>query len=45
MHGILHLNPDYVSERLSAVEDVGRAWVMVVVVAALTFAMSFVDFA
>jgi hypothetical protein len=45
MHRISHLTPDYVSERLAAVEDVGRAWVMVVVVAALTFGMSFIEFA
>jgi hypothetical protein len=41
MHRIPHLNPDYVSERLAAVEDVGRSWAMSgLIVAALLLGLS-----
>jgi hypothetical protein len=45
MHRISHLNPEYVSERLAAVANVKRAWAIAMVVAALTFGMSFIQFA
>jgi hypothetical protein len=43
MNRISRLNPEYVSERLAAVEDVRRSWAMSgVIVAALLFGMSFI---
>jgi hypothetical protein len=43
MQSLSHLAPDYVADRLAAVEDVRRAWVVVVAIAALVVAMSFVQ--
>ncbi len=43
MQSLSHLAPDYVADRLAAVEDVRPAWVVVVAIAALVVAISFVQ--